>query len=204
MQDKRRSAPPVNRARPAAANELRIVGGKWRSRRLSLSAGGSIRPTPDRVRETLFNWLQDRIADARCLDLFAGSGALGIEALSRSAREVTFVEKDARAARQIQSALEEFGVAESRVLVVDALDFLRGAVSQFDIVFLDPPFASGLLAPVCAQLEARGWLAEGALVYLEAASRDGAPLLPARWQLLKAKRAGEVGYYLAERRRQIV
>ena len=201
MQDKKRSAPRVRQARSAPPGELRIVGGEWRGRRLRLASGSAIRPTPDRVRETLFNWLQHVIRGARCLDLFAGSGALGIEALSRGAREVTFVEQDARAARDIRSALAEFGGTEPRVQVADALAFLRGATSPFDVVFLDPPFASGLLASACAQLEARAWLADGAFIYLEAASREGAPTLPGGWQMRKAKRTGEVGYYLAERRR---
>jgi 16S rRNA (guanine966-N2)-methyltransferase len=199
MQKKRRSAPRAGPERPAVANQLRIIGGEWRGRRLRLAPGALIRPTPDRVRETVFNWLQPAIRDARCLDLFAGSGALGLEALSRGAREVVFVDQDARAIRQIRATLEEFGIAAPRVQVSDALRFLRQAPSPFDIVFLDPPFATGLLAPACAMLEEQPWLAEEALVYLEAPSRDAPPPLPARWRLLKAKKAGEVGYYLARR-----
>jgi 16S rRNA (guanine966-N2)-methyltransferase len=199
MQKKRRSPARLRPRRPAGANELRIVGGEWRGRRLRLAAGAPIRPTPNRVRETLFNWLQQVTRGARCLDLFAGSGALGLEALSRGAREVVFVDQDARAGRQIRAALEHFAVATPRVHVLEALRFLRGAPTAFDVVFLDPPFGSDMLGAVCVMLEERGWLSEGALVYLEAGSRDGPPPLPAAWHFLKAKQAGEVGYYLAER-----
>jgi 16S rRNA (guanine966-N2)-methyltransferase len=203
MQRKSRSAPASESKRPAAANELRIVGGEWRGRRVRLAPGAPIRPTPDRVRETVFNWLQPVIRGARCLDLFAGSGALGIEALSRGAREVVFVDQDARAVRQIRATLETLAVATPQACVSDALAYLRNPAVPFDVVFLDPPFASRLLAPACALLEERGWLAPSALVYIEAAYRDGPPQLPATWRLLKAKRAGEVGYYLVERRREV-
>jgi 16S rRNA (guanine966-N2)-methyltransferase len=201
MQKKSRSASAPESRRPAAANELRIVGGEWRGRRVRLAPGTPIRPTPDRVRETLFNWLQPVIRGARCLDLFAGSGALGMEALSRGAREVVFVDRDVRAVRQIRAALVDFAIAAPQAYVSDALAYLRNPASPFDIVFLDPPFESGLLAPACALVEERGWLSPSALVYIEAAHRDGPPKLPPTWRLLKAKRAGEVGYYLVERRR---
>jgi 16S rRNA (guanine966-N2)-methyltransferase len=201
MTKKKRPAARSLPDRPGPANELRIISGEWRGRRLKLAPGAPIRPTPDRVRETLFNWLQPAIRGARCLDLFAGSGALGVEALSRGAREVVFVDQDARAIRQIRAALEGFAVAAPVTHVAEALAFLHGAPTAFDIVFLDPPFGSGLLAPACALLETGGWLAQTALVYLEAPRRDPPPELPATWHLLKAKQAGEVGYYLAERRR---
>lgn len=201
MQDKKRRAASARATRAGVANELRIVGGEWRGRRVKLAAGAPIRPTPDRVRETLFNWLQPVIRGARCLDLFAGSGALGLEALSRGAREVVFVDRDARAIRQIAATLEAFAAPAMPVHVSDALAFLRGAASPFDVVFLDPPFASGLLANTSARLEDKGWLAANALIYIEAAHRDGPPVLPATWRLAKAKRAGEVGYYLVEGRR---
>jgi len=199
MKKKIPSALRSRAARPGTANEVRIIGGEWRGRRLRLAPGAAIRPTPDRVRETLFNWLQPVIAGARCLDLFAGSGALGIEALSRGAREVVFVDRDPRVARQIRTALADLGVAEPQVQVSEALRFLRRDALPFDVVFLDPPFASGLLAPTCALLEERGWLRDQALVYLETARREGEPALPAGWQIRKSGRAGEVGYYLAER-----
>jgi 16S rRNA (guanine966-N2)-methyltransferase len=200
MKKKKRPAARAGAGRSGLANQVRIIGGYWRGRRLRLAAGAAIRPTPDRVRQTLFDWLQPRISDARCLDLFAGSGALGIEALSRGAGEVVFVDRDARVVRQVRAALEDLGVTAPQVYTADAFAFLRRDVQPFDVVFLDPPFASGLLAPVCGLLEKRGWLKDPALIYLEAPRRDGPPPLPAGWEILKSKQAGEVGYYLVERR----
>jgi 16S rRNA (guanine966-N2)-methyltransferase len=175
---------------------LRIIGGRWRGRKLRFPAGAAIRPTPDRVRETLFNWLGARIAGARVLDLFAGSGALGLEALSRDAGHVSFVEQDERAVRELRARLAEWQAQDAVVTRADALHYLRGSARPFDLVFLDPPFASSLLGEAARLLEERGWLAPGALVYVEGAARAGLPPLPAGWQALKAKRAGEVGYHL--------
>jgi len=176
---------------------LRIIGGAWRGRRLRFPEGADIRPTPDRVRETLFNWLAPRIAGARCLDLFAGSGALGLEALSRGAAESVFVERDRDAADELQRLLREWQVENAQLLHIDADRFLAGKVRQFDVVFLDPPFAGReLLAGVAARLEAGGWLAPRALIYVECAAREGLPALPAAWRLVKSGRAGEVGDHL--------
>jgi 16S rRNA (guanine966-N2)-methyltransferase len=178
---------------------LRIIGGSWRGRRLRFPAAALIRPTPDRVRETLFNWLGARIVGARCLDLFAGSGALGLEALSRGAGHVTFVERDAAAARALRALLTAWGAGESRVECRDALAFLAQDPQPVDVAFLDPPFAAALLGEAAALLEANGWLRATALIYVECAARGAPPQLPPRWQPLKAKRAGEVGYHLYAR-----
>ncbi|MGB6449384.1 MAG: 16S rRNA (guanine(966)-N(2))-methyltransferase RsmD [Steroidobacteraceae bacterium] len=178
---------------------LRIIGGAWRGRRLRFPAAVDIRPTPDRVRETLFNWLGGRIVGARCLDLFAGSGALGLEALSRRAAHVDFIEQDAIAARELARLLEEWGARNAVVRRGDALRVLAGAPQPFDLVFVDPPFSAGLVAEAAGRLESRGWLGEHALIYVECAARDGLPRVPGRWALLKSKRAGEVGYHLFER-----
>ncbi len=186
-------------ARGARARVLRIIGGSWRGRRLRFPAAPLIRPTPDRVRETLFNWLGARIAGARCLDLFAGSGALGLEALSRGAAEVTFVERDVEAVRALRALLAEWGARGALVQRADALRFLGGAPRVFDIVFLDPPFAAGLLAESAAALERHGWLSRAALIYVEYAARAGPPPLPEHWRALREKRAGEVGYHLYAR-----
>jgi len=175
---------------------LRIIGGTWRGRKLRFPASAAIRPTPDRVRETLFNWLGAAIHGARCLDLFAGSGALGLEALSRGAAHVTFVEQDAAAAYTLRERLLEWQAGDARVVRTDALRYLSGDARPFDIVFLDPPFASGLLARSAALLEERDWLAADARIYVECAAREGLPPLPAGWRPLKAKQAGEVGYHL--------
>jgi 16S rRNA (guanine966-N2)-methyltransferase len=192
----RRNAPA---ARGADARVLRIIGGSWRGRKLRFPAGTPIRPTPDRVRETLFNWLGARVAGARCLDLFAGSGALGLEALSRGAAQVTFVELDTTAARALEATLAEWGAQCAEVQRGDARLYLGRAPLAFDLVFLDPPFDSQLLPETAALLEQRGWLAPGALVYLESPSRAALPPLPAAWTPLKGKRAGEVGYHLYAR-----
>ena len=175
---------------------LRIIGGTWRGRKLRFPASAAIRPTPDRVRETLFNWLSTAIHGACCLDLFAGSGALGLEALSRGAAHVTFVESDAAAAHALRQHLAEWQAGNARLERTDALRFLAGEARPFDIVFLDPPFASELLSRSAALLEERHWLAAGARIYIECAAREGLPLLPATWRPLKAKQAGEVGYHL--------
>ena len=185
------------KAPAAERNEVRIIGGRWRGRRVAFAPVDDLRPSPDRVRETLFNWLRNDVADSRCLDLFAGSGALGIEALSRGAAQATFVERDARAAGALRSNLARLEAAGADVHTGDALHYLRGRPSAYDIVFLDPPFAAGLLPEVCGLLAERGWLAPAALVYLEQPARQALTDLPAGWEVLKSKRAGEVGYHLA-------
>jgi 16S rRNA (guanine966-N2)-methyltransferase len=179
---------------------LRIIGGNWRSRRFRFPAGVDIRPTPDRVRETLFNWLAPYLAGARCLDLFAGSGALGLEALSRGAREAWFIERDRAAAGAIRALLTSWNAPAAQVFATDALRFLQQPGTPFDIVFLDPPFASAALARSFPQLESGGWLAPHAWIYVECAARDPLPALPGNWRGLKSGRAGEVGYHLLERR----
>jgi 16S rRNA (guanine966-N2)-methyltransferase len=178
---------------------LRIIGGAWRGRRLRFPEAEAIRPTPDRVRETLFNWIGQRAIDARGLDLFAGSGALGLELLSRGASNVVFVEREPIAARELRKLLTTWGAQNAQVEQADALRWLRGAPRPFNIVFLDPPFDSGLLGEVAKQLETGGWLAPHALIYMECPAREALPALPETWKLLKSKSAGEVGYHLLER-----
>ncbi|HVO47749.1 MAG TPA: 16S rRNA (guanine(966)-N(2))-methyltransferase RsmD [Steroidobacteraceae bacterium] len=175
---------------------LRIIGGTWRGRRLRFPPVEQIRPTPDRVRETLFNWLGTRVAGASCLDLFAGSGALGLEALSRGAARVTFVERDAAAVQALRARLIEWHASGGSVEQADAARFLAGPPHPVDIAFLDPPFDSGLLTQVARLLEERGWLAPGAWIYVETGAQAGLPPLPQRWQVIKAKQAGAVGYHL--------
>ena len=182
--------------RGSQARTLRIIGGTWRGRKWRFPEGADIRPTPDRVRETLFNWLGGRTQGARCLDLFAGSGALGLEALSRGAAHVSFVDSAEPAVRELRLRLAEWQATGAQVERSDALAFLAGRSQPCDIVFLDPPFAAGLLAQAAARLSQHGWLAPGALVYVESAAAEALPALPASWQALKAKRAGEVGYHL--------
>jgi 16S rRNA (guanine966-N2)-methyltransferase len=186
------------RAPRGATRELRIVGGRHRGRRLRFPSGVDIRPTPDRVRETLFNWLQTRIAGARVLDLFAGSGALGLEALSRGAAQVTFVERDRRAAAAIDVLLKDWQEPTGTVVCADASSWLAGphAGAPYDIVFLDPPYDDSMLTATAANLVTRGRLAPGARIYLERRARDPLPALPDGWLEQRSGRAGEVGYHL--------
>jgi 16S rRNA (guanine966-N2)-methyltransferase len=174
---------------------LRIIAGRHRGRRLRFPEGVDIRPTPDRVRETLFNWLQPRIDQARVLDLFAGSGALGLEALSRGASSVTFVEQDRRAAAAIEAVTREWQENSAIVACSDALAWLkRESAAPFDIAFLDPPYDANLLSATAAALDGR--LTPDARVYLERRARDPLPELPGTWKELRSGRAGEVGYHL--------
>jgi 16S rRNA (guanine966-N2)-methyltransferase len=185
------------RARPGGT--LRIIGGAWRGRKIQFPPVEAIRPTPDRVRETVFNWLQQDIAGARCLDLYAGSGALGLEALSRGAAQVVFVDVDPAVGRHLSQALAQLGCDRGQVICSDAVRYLGGVPQPFDIVFLDPPFAERALADACRRLDERGWLRAGGLAYLEDKAAAGVPELPAGWTMLRSKRAGAVGYHLARR-----
>jgi 16S rRNA (guanine966-N2)-methyltransferase len=182
---------------PAGRNSVRIIAGAWRGRRIHFPDMPALRPTPDRVRETLFNWLQRSITDARVLDLFAGSGALGLEALSRGAKQAVFVEQFPPAARALQEQLVRFGgAAKGRILEMGAARYLRTPGQPFDIVFLDPPFGTNALAEYIPLLDTGDWLKVGSLVYLENERAAGIPALPGHWELLKSKSAGEVGYHL--------
>jgi 16S rRNA (guanine966-N2)-methyltransferase len=177
---------------------LRIVAGKWRSRLLEIADVPGLRPTSERIRETLFNWLAPSISGARCLDLFAGTGALGLEALSRGAASTVFVETSRKAAATLEANIETIKAGDTAVVVrEDALDYLRkGEHGPFDIVFLDPPFAADLQGDLCRLLAAGEMLADGALVYLEE-DRGKAPAeIPDEWEVLKSKAAGNVRYSL--------
>lgn len=181
--------------RPAkSAVDLRIIAGQWRGRRWRFLAAEGVRPTPDRVRETLFNWLAPGIVGARCLDLYAGSGALGLEALSRGAGHVTFIEKQRPVAEALQAQLGLWKASNYELQVADAGAWLAQAAGPpFDIVFLDPPFDTGLTNAALAQLRARHLLAPGGRVYLEQPAE--APL-PHDWIVHRSGRAGAVGYHL--------
>ncbi len=198
-----REAPQVlvrtGKSRGAQSRVIRIIGGTLRGRRLRFPDVPEIRPTPDRVRETLFNWLAPRLVGARCLDLFAGSGALGLEALSRGAASAVFVEQSAAATRALSELIAEWNAHGARIERADAVKFLQGSAQPFEIVFLDPPFAAGVLSSAATLLEERGWLAPEALIYVESSARAALPALPPSWQPLKAKQAGEVGYHLFAR-----
>lgn len=188
-----RGRPGARRAGPPG--EVRIIAGRWRGRRLRVLAAEGLRPTADRVRETLFNWLAAQIGGARCLDLFAGTGALGIEALSRGAAAVWFVERNPAVALQLQASLDRLGAAGAHVVGADALKFLAGPAQPFDVVFLDPPFGGPDPGNLCRLLRA-GWVREGALIYLEMSRSQALPALPPGWQPLREKTAGQVRFAL--------
>lgn len=184
-------------ARPT--NTLRIIGGTHRGRKLRFADVPGVRPTPDRVRETLFNWLMPLIPGARCLDLFAGSGALGFEALSRGAREVVFVDQSPKVVRMLEDNLALLG-GDAQVVCANTLEWLQRAPAEpFDIVFLDPPFRQQLLGPCCERLEANGWLSRAAAIYIEREADGEPPALPPGWHIEKGKTAGQVSYGLALR-----
>jgi 16S rRNA (guanine966-N2)-methyltransferase len=179
--------------------KIRIIGGQWRGRKLPVLAQEGLRPTPDRVRETLFNWLMPVIEGARCLDLFAGTGALCLEALSRGAGEVVMIERAAHVAEQLRRNIATLDARGAEVIQADAAEFLAGAPRRFDVIFLDPPFASDLVERCGKLIEANGWLKPGGFVYVEA-PRDLLPLpLPAAWQPWRDKTAGAVHYALMQR-----
>lgn len=184
-----------------SANQVRIIAGRHRGRRLHFLPGRGLRPTPDRVRETVFNWLQGEVSGARCLDLFAGSGALGLEALSRGAGYLCAVEQNRLAAQRLRdniAQLREESAAE--VVQVDALRLLKiPPEAPFDIVFLDPPFADALLPAVCGLLEEHGWLASEALLYLEQDASHPWPALPANWTPYREGLAGQSKHRLVRR-----
>lgn len=189
-----------SRARPktaskGGASKLRIIGGEWRSRQLPIIELDGLRPTTDRVRETVFNWLSFEIPGARCLDLFSGSGALGLEALSRGAKECTFVELNRSVAQQIERNLSTLQASNGAVHNTDALSFLQTNPVPFDVIFLDPPFRKGLLEQVLPKLDER-WLAANAYIYIERESEAQLSQLPDHWQLKKEKRAGQLTFAL--------
>mgnify|MGYP003669701052 CR=1 FL=1 len=148
------------------------------------------------MRETLFNWLQDKVGDARCLDLFAGSGALGLEAASRGADTVTMVENNPQASKQLQSHCQLLSATNCRIESKTAQQFLTSSSQQFDIVFIDPPYHANLWSEIAEQLMTHAALADNAYIYLECPSKAELPSFPAQWELIKDKKAGSVRYCL--------
>lgn len=176
-------------------NQVRIIAGEWRGRKIPIADVAGLRPTTDRVRETLFNWLMVDIAGARGLDLFAGSGALGLECLSRGAAFVQFVEENRLAATEIGKSLSTLmgkgGLERALLINKDALSVLKLPPQQpFELVFLDPPFSMPLIAPASVLLEQHGWLAAGCKIYVEQSSETPPAILPENWQLLRSATAG--------------
>lgn len=182
-------------------NQIRIIGGEWRSRQISFYDVPGLRPTPDRVRETLFNWLQSDLPGRRCLDLYAGSGALGFEAASRGAKTVVQVEQDSAACRALHENAVKLNARQISIVQSDVFRFLaKNQGEAFDIIFLDPPFGKNLIVQSCQWLEDKGWLNTSAKIYVEVEKNpDLLSTMPNNWQLLKQKTAGEVRYYLYEK-----
>ena len=180
-------------------NQLRIIGGRWRGRNITFAPLPGLRPTPDRVRETLFNWLAPVIQGARCLDLYAGSGALGLEAASRGAAGVVLVDQAAQAIAALQKQVERLAANQVQLVQADVQQWLRGHAEPFDVVFLDPPFHRKMLPADMKLLDVNGWLAPDASIYIEA--EKGLQLeLPEYWEVYRSKEAGQVGYQLLRRR----
>lgn len=181
----------------AARNQLRIIAGQWRRRRLQFPEVAGLRPTPNAVRETLFNWLQPYLEGARCLDLFAGSGALGLEAVSRGASRSVLVERSALVFRSLRANVERIQAGGTvQVIHADARRYLSGKPEPFAVVFLDPPFQSTLIEGVCRRLDSGGWLSEDALIYLESDSHRSLGALPSAWRPMRRGAAGAVSYRL--------
>ncbi|MBM7062389.1 16S rRNA (guanine(966)-N(2))-methyltransferase RsmD [Pseudomonas sp. UL073] len=194
-------AKPAKPTRPHGGNgQLRIIGGEWRSRRFPVPDGLGLRPTPDRVRETLFNWLAPHIEGAKVLDPFVGSGALYLEALSRGAAQALALDTNGAAIAALRHALQVLNCLAGQIQHGDALRYLENQpATPFDLVFLDPPFHQNLLLPTCELLESRGWLAPRAWIYCESEAVPSALGLPQSWRLHREKQAGQVHYSLWER-----
>jgi 16S rRNA (guanine966-N2)-methyltransferase len=190
------SRPKTSTTTPAQPGEVRIISGQWRGRKLPVLDVMGLRPTTDRVKETLFNWLMQDTQGRVVLDCFSGSGSLAFEALSRHAHSALLLERDSKAAAQLKQNLARLQCSNAEVRQTDTMQFLAGpATQQFDLVFIDPPFRQGLALP-CAALLQQGWLKPDALIYLETEKELDISGLPESWRLIKDKIAGQLAYRL--------
>ena len=206
---RRRPSNASPKARTGSSNQLRIIGGQWRGRKLTFADLPGLRPTTDRVRETLFNWLQSQVPGAHVLDLFAGSGALGLEALSRGAEQLVLIDNSDIVTRQLKANLELLEASDrASVTQARAEQWLQQAqipgaaaasMKRFDLVFLDPPFGKGMLPDCCQALEDSGLLHNDSWIYLEAEKTLQPLPVPAHWRLHRNLTAGQVGCYLFQR-----
>lgn len=199
----------MQKSKTARTNQVRIIGGMYRSRKLAFPTLPGLRPTGDRIRETLFNWLAPHIVSSRCLDLFAGSGALGIEALSRGAAQVVFIESSAQACEALRYNLnlldpDLLASGKARIICTSSLLWLeqshKDGDTHFNIVFLDPPFDANVYDACSALLDRSGTLAPDSLIYIEEPCANKTPFAPASWHLEKKRRAGNVAYQLFQRK----
>lgn len=180
-------------------SSIRIIGGKWRSRKVSFITKESLRPSPDRVRETVFNWLAPYIVDSVCLDLYAGSGVLGLEALSRGAKSVTAVDQDRENIAEIEANADHLQAQDFTACNAECLQWLAQPRFTADIVFVDPPYQQNLLGKTFALLDSKGWLKPSSLIYFELDKPLAADLLPATWSIWRQSKAGKVIYFLAKK-----
>ena len=195
-----RKSPGKKPAEHNGSGQLRIIGGEWRSRQFSFPMAHGLRPTPNRVRETLFNWLAPYVEGAHVLDCFTGSGALYLEALSRGAGSALALDSNPSAIASLRQILSTLKCDNGQLLQADALRYLQEQpAAPYDLVFLDPPFNQNLLAPACALLEQRGWLAPRAWIYCESETAPSTLGLPGNWRLHREQKAGQVHYSLWER-----
>jgi 16S rRNA (guanine966-N2)-methyltransferase len=180
---------------------IRIISGFWKGRKLPVHDAEGLRPTIDRVKETLFNWLATDIPQARCLDLFAGSGSLGFEAASRQAEQVTMIEKNPAAFQQLRKNQQTLSATQLQIIQSDALLYLAQTPPEgpYDIVFIDPPFRQGLLEETLRLLESKQWLHEQGMIYIESEKEWPVTDIPASWQLYREKNAGQVCYRLYQK-----
>jgi 16S rRNA (guanine966-N2)-methyltransferase len=176
---------------------IRIIGGLYRGKKLNFPEAEGLRPTPDRVRETLFNWLMNDIKNARCLDAFAGSGALGFEAFSRGAAKVIFIEQAPKTHANLQKIITQFNSPKLSLIKADAMVYLQQSIEQLDIIFLDPPFAHNDIPQCLNNIANKKLLASGGLVYIE--SPTEIEIDNTQWQQIKLKQAGQVVYGLLEK-----
>ncbi|XAW89463.1 16S rRNA (guanine(966)-N(2))-methyltransferase RsmD [Vibrio sp. CDRSL-10 TSBA] len=194
---RRRQQNPSQKQAPSG--QVRIISGLWRGRKLPVHDAEGLRPTTDRVKETLFNWLAQDIPHAKCLDLFAGSGGLGFESASRQADKVTMLEMNSQAFAQLKTNIASLKASNIEAIHTDSLAFLRQSGQAYDVVFIDPPFRQGLLQESVALLEQNGWLADNAMIYIECEKELAIADLPPNWELYREKTAGQVCYRLFER-----
>jgi 16S rRNA (guanine966-N2)-methyltransferase len=200
MRKKQRASTPEKGIKLSNDGFIRLISGQWRGKKLPVKDKQGLRPTTDRTKETLFNWLMHDIRDANCLDCFSGSGSLGFEALSRYSQSCTFLELDKQVAQQLQINISTLKVNNAKVIQGDSLQYLnKSAVELYDVVFVDPPFNLGLAQPCIELLELQGHLAESALIYVEVEMSLTTLQIPNNWSLLKDKTSGQVHYQLFRR-----
>ncbi|WP_448212356.1 16S rRNA (guanine(966)-N(2))-methyltransferase RsmD [Colwellia sp. MEBiC06753] len=195
MKKPSRSSSNATKNRPQQTSAIRIIAGKHRGRKLPVIDAQGLRPTTDRVKETVFNWLMAYVDDSQCLDCFAGAGSLGFEALSRGAAHITMLELNKTAAKQLQANKALLKADNIDIYQTDTLNFLENPTTQYNLVFIDPPFRQGLAQQVIEKL-ASGWLSVGAMVYVETEAEIASLSIPENWQLQKEKTAGQVRYQL--------